>query len=252
MPSWFAACSTPTPRPGSAGSAPRPSPTPATRPVTSRTRSPGTPPRRHRAHRDNAGHRQRRPSVAVPGHNPRHRHQHGVRVHHPRQANRPPSPAPAPHPNSTLRPRPARTTSAPTRTGPSRLCPDSREPIAVLADVLERDGSEPPASETRRRSLSNADHLAILNAQWTTETHNCVAVPGLGGGDSTVEICLRSSIANDHVRWILERERRFGWRSECRCRSSPRRCAVTRAGRSGPAGWRGPCGCSPSTSRRPG
>ena len=47
---------------------------------------------------------------------------------------------------------------------------DPREPIAVLADVLERDGSQLSASESRRRSLSNADHLAILNAQWVAET----------------------------------------------------------------------------------
>ena len=59
---------------------------------------------------------------------------------------------------------------APARSGPA--CPDPREPIAVLADILERDGSELSASDTRRRSLSNADHLAILNAQWTTETRD--------------------------------------------------------------------------------
>jgi hypothetical protein len=55
---------------------------------------------------------------------------------------------------------------------PSPACPDPREPIAVLADVLERDGSEPSASECRRRSLANADHLAILNAQWDAETRS--------------------------------------------------------------------------------
>jgi hypothetical protein len=42
----------------------------------------------------------------------------------------------------------------------------------VLAEVLERDGSQLSASETKRRSLSNADHLAILNAQWTAETRD--------------------------------------------------------------------------------
>jgi hypothetical protein len=47
---------------------------------------------------------------------------------------------------------------------------DPREPTAVLADVLGRDGSEVSASETRRRNLANADHLAILNAIWTAET----------------------------------------------------------------------------------
>ena len=59
---------------------------------------------------------------------------------------------------------------APADPGPA--CPDPREPIAVLADVLERDGSELSASETRRRNLSNADHLAILNAIWAAETRD--------------------------------------------------------------------------------
>jgi AAA domain/TrwC relaxase len=57
---------------------------------------------------------------------------------------------------------------APAGLSPAGL--DPREPIAVLADVLERDGSELSASEIRQRSLSNADHLAILNAQWAAET----------------------------------------------------------------------------------
>ena len=48
--------------------------------------------------------------------------------------------------------------------------PDSREPIAVLADVLDRDGAVLSASETRQRNLANADHLAVLNTIWTAET----------------------------------------------------------------------------------
>ena len=47
---------------------------------------------------------------------------------------------------------------------------DPREPIAVLADVLDRDGAELSASETRRRNLANADHLGILNTIWAAET----------------------------------------------------------------------------------
>jgi hypothetical protein len=42
----------------------------------------------------------------------------------------------------------------------------------VLADVLERDSSELSASESRRHSLANADHLAILNAQWAAESRS--------------------------------------------------------------------------------
>ena len=48
--------------------------------------------------------------------------------------------------------------------------PDLREPVAVLADVLGRDGAELSATQTRRRALANADHLGILHAIWTAET----------------------------------------------------------------------------------
>ena len=48
--------------------------------------------------------------------------------------------------------------------------PDLREPAAVLADVLGRDGAELSATQTRRRNLANADHLGILHAIWTAET----------------------------------------------------------------------------------
>jgi hypothetical protein len=47
-----------------------------------------------------------------------------------------------------------------------------REPVAVLADVLGRDGAELSASETRRRNLANADHLGVLHAIWTAETRS--------------------------------------------------------------------------------
>jgi len=55
--------------------------------------------------------------------------------------------------------------------GPEPGTPDSREPIAVLADVLERDGAELSATEIKRRNLASADHLAVLNAIWAAETH---------------------------------------------------------------------------------
>jgi hypothetical protein len=47
---------------------------------------------------------------------------------------------------------------------------DPREPIAVLADTLDRDGAQLSATETRQRNLANADHLAILGAIWAAET----------------------------------------------------------------------------------
>ena len=43
-------------------------------------------------------------------------------------------------------------------------------PLAVLSDVLERDGQQLSALQTQRQALSNADHLAILHAIWTAET----------------------------------------------------------------------------------
>jgi hypothetical protein len=56
---------------------------------------------------------------------------------------------------------------------PSPASPDragQREPIAVLADVLSRDGAELSASAIRQRNLANADHLATLHAIWIAET----------------------------------------------------------------------------------
>jgi len=47
---------------------------------------------------------------------------------------------------------------------------DPREPIAVLADILNRDGAQLSATETRQRNLANADHLAVLGAIWAAET----------------------------------------------------------------------------------
>jgi hypothetical protein len=52
--------------------------------------------------------------------------------------------------------------------GPGSL--DPREPVAVLADVLGRDGAELSATQIRRRNLANADHLAVLHAIWTAES----------------------------------------------------------------------------------
>ena len=41
-----------------------------------------------------------------------------------------------------------------------------REPIAVLADCMERRDFEDSASEYQRQQLANADHLSILGARW--------------------------------------------------------------------------------------
>src|SRR4029453_10040989 len=45
-----------------------------------------------------------------------------------------------------------------------------REATGVLADVLERDGAELSALEGQERSFSGSDNLAILHAQWYSET----------------------------------------------------------------------------------
>src|SRR6266700_784052 len=55
---------------------------------------------------------------------------------------------------------------------PEPASPDPAEPIAVLADVVERDGSELSASQTRQRNLSNADHLGTLSAIWAAEARD--------------------------------------------------------------------------------
>jgi conjugative relaxase-like TrwC/TraI family protein len=44
------------------------------------------------------------------------------------------------------------------------------EALAVLARVLDRDGQQRSATQTRRQALADADHLAILHAIWAAET----------------------------------------------------------------------------------
>ena len=109
--------------------------------------------------------------MAVPGHDPRHRRQPRLRLHHPA---RPADPQPCTRPapglgwyDRTRRER-AGCPAPPPSAQPGRA--DQREPVAVLAAVLSRDGAELSASATRRRNLADADHLAILHAIWTAET----------------------------------------------------------------------------------
>jgi len=42
--------------------------------------------------------------------------------------------------------------------------------LGVLASVLDRDGQQHSATQTRQQALADADHLALLHAIWTTET----------------------------------------------------------------------------------
>ena len=88
----------------------------------------------------------------------------------PKVADPQPGTRPAPELDRYERRRRDREGLLPAYRAPEPGSPDPREAIAVLADVLGRDGAELSAFETRRRSLANADHLGILNTIWTAET----------------------------------------------------------------------------------
>jgi conjugative relaxase-like TrwC/TraI family protein len=47
---------------------------------------------------------------------------------------------------------------------------ETKDALAVLAGVLERDGQQSSACQTRQQALADADHLAVLNAIWTDQT----------------------------------------------------------------------------------
>jgi hypothetical protein len=47
--------------------------------------------------------------------------------------------------------------------------PDVREPVAVLADCLDREAAEDSATEYQRKSLVRADHLGLLHARWADQ-----------------------------------------------------------------------------------
>jgi conjugative relaxase-like TrwC/TraI family protein len=47
---------------------------------------------------------------------------------------------------------------------------EDKDALAVLAEVLDRDGRQLSASQTWQQALADADHLAILHAIWSAET----------------------------------------------------------------------------------
>jgi AAA domain/TrwC relaxase len=51
---------------------------------------------------------------------------------------------------------------------PASAAPE--EPLAVLAGVLDRDGQQRSATQTRNQALADADHLGLLHAIWAAET----------------------------------------------------------------------------------
>src|SRR5262249_53569342 len=79
-------------------------------------------------------------------------------------------PAPGPRPAPELA-RYDNTATAPAA-GPNQAAAPAgtRDALAVLSDVLERDGQQLSASQTWQQALADADHLAILHAIWTAET----------------------------------------------------------------------------------
>ena len=53
--------------------------------------------------------------------------------------------------------------------GPAVPSAAPADPVTVLAGVLDRDGEQRSATQTRRQALADADHLAILHAIWAAE-----------------------------------------------------------------------------------
>ena len=52
----------------------------------------------------------------------------------------------------------------------ARAAASAGEALAVLSGVLDRDGQQRSATQTRNQALADADHLAILHAIWAAET----------------------------------------------------------------------------------
>ena len=82
----------------------------------------------------------------------------------PKRANPVPGPRPAPE----LARYDRRATAPGGPVAPAATTPPGQA-LAVLAGVLDRDGQQRSATQTRSQALSDADHLAILHAIWTAE-----------------------------------------------------------------------------------
>ena len=119
----------------------------------------------HRAHRPGGHHWHRGPPARLRRPDPRHRHQHRLRVHRVPQAGRPGA-RPAPGPRTG----PLRPATAAAGPDPAAEPAGTRDALGVLADVLDRDGQQLSATQTGQQALADADHLAILHAIWAAET----------------------------------------------------------------------------------
>jgi hypothetical protein len=75
-------------------------------------------------------------------------------------------PAPGPRPAPEL----ARYDRRAAPGGPADPAATPADPLTVLASVLDRDGQQHSATQTRTQALADADHLALLHAIWAAET----------------------------------------------------------------------------------
>jgi len=79
-------------------------------------------------------------------------------------------PAPGPRPAPELARYDQHAAVPAARPDPAAAPAGTRDAMAVLADVLERDGQQLSATQTWQQALADADHLALLHAIWTAET----------------------------------------------------------------------------------
>jgi AAA domain len=86
-----------------------------------------------------------------------------------RQSPKRADPVPGPRPAPELA-RYDRLTGRPASPGDGARDAEAKDPLGVLGEVLDRDGAQQSASQTRQRALSDADHLGVLHAIWAAET----------------------------------------------------------------------------------
>jgi conjugative relaxase-like TrwC/TraI family protein len=79
-------------------------------------------------------------------------------------------PAPGPRPAPELARYDRLTADRAAAPGTAAAGTGTENPLAVLANVLQQDGEQLSAAQTRQRALADADHLGVLHAIWTAET----------------------------------------------------------------------------------
>ena len=81
-----------------------------------------------------------------------------------------PAPGPRPAPELARYDQHATGQAAAPDPGPATAPAGTRDALAALSDVLERDGQQLSATQTWQQALADADHLAVLHAIWAAET----------------------------------------------------------------------------------